>query len=84
MVLQEQLPALQDLRLYVGYPMVQLVGLAPAFTLSSLAKMGLEVHDTGAEGSTEQDFKERMLLEWQLGRIPCFFLLSEEGGCYSF
>lgn len=64
--------------------MVQLVGLAPAFTLSSLAKVGLGIHDTGTEGSTEQDFKERMLLEWQLGRIPYFFLLSEGGRCYSF
>lgn len=32
---------------------------------------------------TEQDWKERMVLEWQLGRSPCFFLLSEVGGCYS-
>lgn len=63
--------------------MVGLLGLALTFTHSSLAKMGLGVHDTGAGGWTEQDCKERMLLEWQLGRSPCFFLLSEEGVCYS-
>lgn len=83
MALREQLPAPQDLRLDGGYPMVGLVRLAPAFTPSSLTKMVLGVQDTGAGGPTEQDCKEMMLLEWQPGRSPCFFLLREEGGCYS-
>lgn len=45
MALQEQLPAPQVLILEGGYPMVGLVGLALAFTHSSLAKMGLGVQD---------------------------------------